>query len=146
MLSPAVCLQLIKGNTFAGTAFFSYGSFWVAFFISKFISTTPAGTGVPAFKGAFGVGETLIMAWWAVFTFCFFLCTLRKNGCLMTVFGTLTLTFALLAGGQWSTACLKGAGYVGWICGLSAIYTAFAEIWHENLGFMAPGLRPVRYL
>lgn len=86
------------------------------------------------------------MAWWSLFTFCFFMPTLRKNGCLMTVFGTLTITFALLAGGQWSPRCLKAAGYVGFICGCSAIYTAAAEIWHENLGFMAPGLRPVRFI
>lgn len=126
-------LQLIKGNTFAGTAFLSYGCFWLAFFINKFISTVPYSTGAPAFKAAssFVVGETLIMAWWSMFTFGFFVCTLRKNGCLMTVFGTLTITFALLAGGQWSKTCGKAAGYVGFICGSSAIYTAFAEIWHE---------------
>jgi succinate-acetate transporter protein len=136
--------QLIKGNTFAGTAFFSYGSFWVAYFVFRFISSTTGGV----FKGAssFEIGETLIMAWWSLFTFCFFVPTMRKNGCLMTVFGTLTLTFALLAGGQWNAACLKAAGYVGFICGCSAIYTAFAEIWHENLGIMAPGLRPVRFI
>lgn len=118
------------------------GSFWVAFFVSKFISTGPNAL----FKAAFGVGETLIMAWWALFTFGFFVATLRKNGCLMTVFGSLTLTFALLAGGQWNARCLKAAGYVGVFCGSSAIYTAFAEIWHENLGIMAPGLRPVRFI
>lgn len=137
-------MQLIKGNTFAGTAFFSYGSFWVAYFVLRFISSDPAAPAL--FKGSFQVGETLIMAWWSLFTFCLFIPTLRKNGCLMTVFGTLSLTFALLAGGQWSATCLKAAGYVGFICGCSAIYTAFAEIWHENLGIMAPGLRPVRFI
>lgn len=64
----------------------------------------------------------------------------------MTVFGTLTITFFLLAGAQWSKPCGTAAGYVGLVCGASAIYTAFAEIWHENLGIMAPGLRPVRFI
>lgn len=120
------------------------GSFWIAFFISKFIAASP--TSAQGFHGSFAVGETLIMAWWSLFTLCFFVATLRKNGCLMTVFGSLTITFALLAGGQWSPRCLKAAGYVGVFCGSSAIYTAFAEIWHENIGIMMPGLRPVRFI
>ncbi len=64
----------------------------------------------------------------------FFIPTLRKNGALMVVFGSLTCTFFLLAGGHWSESCDKAAGYVGFFCGCSAIYTAIAEIYHENLG------------
>lgn len=139
--------QLVKGNTFAGTAFFSYGAFWMAFFVMKYlIKTTAALGGTAAYSGHFQVGETLIMALWGVFTSLFFVPTLRKNGCLMFVFGSLTATFFLLAGGQWSKPCLTAAGYVGFVCGCSAIYTAFAEIWQESLGFNMPGLRPVRFI
>eukprot|EP00878_Enallax_costatus_P005573 GHUV01005846.1.p1 GENE.GHUV01005846.1~~GHUV01005846.1.p1 ORF type:complete len:218 (+),score=40.35 GHUV01005846.1:137-790(+) len=144
-------LQLIKGNTFAGTAFFSYGAFWMAFFVVKYITATAkaaalASNTLPAFVGTFAVGQTLIHCLWGVFTFGFFIPTLRKNGCLMTVFGTLFVTFFLLAGGVWSKPCSQAAGYVGFMCGCSAIYTAFAEIYHESLGIMLPGLRPVRFI
>jgi succinate-acetate transporter protein len=122
----------------------------VAFFVTKYLAATStlltgSAAGFPS-AAKYQVGETLIMAFWSLFTFCFFVPTLRKNGCLMTVFGTLTLTFALLAGGQWSARCNTAAGYVGFLCGCSAIYTAVAEIWHEDLGIMMPGLRPVRFI
>lgn len=138
--------ELIKGNTFAGTAFFSYGGFWMAFFLLNVLVKSNAET--KAFVGAdtFKVGETLFMCLWGFFTFGFFIPTLRKNGCLMTVFGSLTVTFFLLAGAQWSHSCHLAAGYVGFFCGCSAIYTAFAEIYQENLGLAMPGLRPVRFL
>lgn len=140
--------ELVKGNTFAGTAFFSYGAFWCAFFLLKFLVKTNAGLAAPAFTGAasFKVGETLVMVLWGLFTAGFFVPTLRKNGALMTVFGSLTLTFFLLAGGQWSKTCEKAAGYVGFGCGCSAIYTAFAELYQENLGITPPGLRPVHFI
>eukprot|EP00882_Tetradesmus_deserticola_P000109 GHRQ01000122.1.p1 GENE.GHRQ01000122.1~~GHRQ01000122.1.p1 ORF type:complete len:236 (+),score=41.43 GHRQ01000122.1:170-877(+) len=144
--------ELIKGNTFAGTAFFSYGAFWMAFFTNNVLTRNAAAAvasmpgATPAFFGSshFHVGATLIYCLWGLFTFCFFVPTLRKNGCLMTIFGSLTITFFLLAGAQWSKRVTTAAGYVGLFCGASAIYTAFAEIWHENLGILAPGLRPVR--
>lgn len=142
--------EMVKGNTFAATAFFSYGAFWMAWYVAQFVVKTAAvaGTAVPAFSGAkaFPVGETLIMVLWGVFTFLFWIPTLRKNGCLCTVFGTLWVTFLLLAGGQWSAACSQAAGYIGFVCGCSAIYTAFAEIYQENLGIMLPGLRPIRFI
>lgn len=129
-------LQMIKGNTFAATAFFSYGAFWMAWFTHQFTvkEAAAAAAAVPgataAFTGAktFVVGETLIMVLWGVFTFLFWIPTLRKNGCLCFVFGSLFITFFLLAGGQWSPACGQAAGYIGFLCGCSAIYTAFAEV------------------
>lgn len=145
-LLPTPPAQLIKGNTFAGTAFFSYGAFWCAFFLMKYLIKTTATLGAAAYSGHFQVGETLIMVLWGVFTSAFFVPTLRKNSCLMFVFGSLALTFFLLAGGQWSKPCLQAAGYFGFVCGCSAIYTAFAEIWQEALGFNMPGLAPVRFI
>jgi len=110
------------------------------------IKTTAVLGAAAAYSGHFQVGETLIMVLWGLFTTAFFVPTLRKNGCLMFVFGSLSVTFFLLAGGQWSKACLQAAGYVGFVCGCSAIYTAFAEIYEESLGIVAPGLKPVRFI
>jgi succinate-acetate transporter protein len=82
-------MQLIKGNTFAGTAFFSYGAFWMAFFVTNvLVATAPvnATTGVKVWlsSASFKAGQTLILGLWGLFTFGFFVPTLRKNGCLMT--------------------------------------------------------------
>lgn len=62
------------------------------------------------------------------------------------MFGSLSLTFWLLAGGIYNPVCNHAAGYFGAVCGLSAIYTAFAELWHESLGIQLPGLKPVRFI
>ena len=126
----------------------SFGTFWMAFFTQNVLVGFTAQTPVPPFVPAtnYHVGQTLMMALWAVFTAGFFLPALRKNACLITVFGTLSLTYALLAGGQWSSACATAASYVGLLCGASAIYTAFAELWQESLGVTMPGLRPVRLI
>lgn len=144
-------LELLKGNSFAGTAFFSYGSFWISWAfletmnrIHKGPSFAPADD--PAGMAGFLVGKCIMLATWGFFTFAFFIPTLRKNGCLMVVFGSLSCTFWLLAGGVFSTLCNQAAGYVGVFCGLSAIYTAFAEIWQESLNIRMPGLAPVRFI
>lgn len=144
LLSSVLQLQFIKGNTFAGTAFFSYGAFWMSWFLGNFLGRT--GNLAYSIPHDFRVGETLYLCLWGFFTFGFFIPTLRKNACLMTVFGSLTITFFLLAGGQWSPSCNKAAGYVGFFCGCSAIYTALAELYHENLAIVLPGLRPVRFI
>ena len=89
---------MAKGNTFAATAFTSYGCFWVAFALEKYLGASQSAV----FGSGDVVGGTMLDVLWAVFTFLFFVPTLRKNGCLMTVFGSLALTFALLAGGHWS--------------------------------------------
>jgi succinate-acetate transporter protein len=48
---------------------------------------------------------------------------------LQTIFFTLAVTFFLLCGGNYSTQCKTAAGYVGFFCGSSAIYTAIAELY-----------------
>ena len=45
-----------------------------------------------------------------------------------------------------STQCNQAAGYVGFLCGTSAIYTAFAMLYKEELGIMLPGMAPVRFI
>jgi succinate-acetate transporter protein len=119
----------------------------MAFAFTKYVVKTSAALGAgAAYSAHFRVGETLVMALWGLLTTLFFVPTLRKNGALMTVFGSLALTFFLLAGGQWSPAVMKAAGYVGAFCGSSAIYLAIAEIYQEALGLTLPGLRPIHLL
>jgi hypothetical protein len=81
---PPSPLQLLKGNTFAGSAFFSYGSFWASWAFFQTMARLHADSGFTPDAG-FKVGECILLATWGFFTFGFFVPTLRKNGCLMTV-------------------------------------------------------------
>lgn len=119
-----------KGNTFATTAFTSYGFFWLTLVaiwylpqISKVETITPMGFG-------------LYLSLWGFFTFCLFIGTLRLTCALKTVFATLTILFALLAISTFTgNACLHTvAGYVGIFCGFSAFYTAMAQVLNEVYG------------
>ncbi|EFJ46306.1 hypothetical protein VOLCADRAFT_93449 [Volvox carteri f. nagariensis] len=133
--------ELIKGNTFGGTAFASYGCFWMGWFLLEYLSYGNK-AGYPAAR----TGKTLWCALWAVLTAGFFVVTCRKNGCLMTIFSTLVITFSLLAGGVWNENCEQAAGYFGFFCGASAIYAAFVFLYKEELGISLPGVRPVAFI
>src|SRR6516165_11953870 len=79
-----------KGNTFATTAFISYGFFWlslVALLLLPKIDANWATTG-PAMAA--------YLAMWGLFTFGFFIASLRLSCALRVVFGTLTILFFLL--------------------------------------------------
>ena len=77
-----------KGNTFAATAFISYGFFWLlARGIGRFAKLGCTGTNLrPPISPC---GE--------LFTGVMFLGTFRLNRALQVVFGTLTILFFLLA-------------------------------------------------
>lgn len=62
------------------------------------------------------------------------------------VFASLAVTFFLLAGGQHNENVHTAAGYVGFFCGWSAIYTAVATLYHDELGITLPGITPTRYI
>lgn len=123
-----------KGNTFASTAFISYGFFWltlVALLVLPKIgwwdatdkNTTPATMGTYLF-------------FWGLFTLVMFIATIRLNHALQFVFGTLVILFFLLSYAEFSGNESIGtiAGYDGIICGLSAIYTGLAQVLNEVYG------------
>mmetsp|Transcript_17956 Transcript_17956/g.32789 ORF Transcript_17956/g.32789 Transcript_17956/m.32789 type:complete len:230 (-) Transcript_17956:432-1121(-) len=128
-------LELIKGNTFGGTAFASYGCFWMGWFMFNYLSMRFPEVGNP---GLAHKGKALYSGLWGLLTFGFFIITLRKNYCLVTIFSTLVVTFGLLAGGEYDARCLKAAGYWGGFCGLSAIYAGLAFMYKIN-GINMPG-------
>ncbi|GLC50388.1 hypothetical protein PLESTB_000373600 [Pleodorina starrii] len=134
-------LELIKGNTFGGTAFSSYGAFWMGWFLIEYLTTTRPDIFLPA-----RTGKTLLCGMWGFLALGFSVVTLRKNVCLVTTFCSLALTFWLLAGGVWNARCNQAAGYIGFFCGSSAIYTAFAFLYDAETGHKLPGVRPVNFL
>lgn len=123
-------LEYRKGNTFAFTAFTSYGVFWltlVGLIVAPrfgFVEKTPE-----AFMGWF-------LALWGIFTLALFIGTLNKNRALQVVFGSLVVLFALLAARDWTGSEAIGtiAGYEGIFCGASAIYLGLAEVVNEQFG------------
>jgi succinate-acetate transporter protein len=70
---------------------------------------------------------------WGIFTTCMFIGTLKLSHALQFVFGSLALLFFLLAigNGTGNASIIRIAGAEGIICGLSAIYTAIAQILNE---------------
>ena len=85
-----------KGNTFATTAFISYGFFWLSL-VAWLI--------LPKLDLAAATDETAMAAYlavWGMFTGVMFVGTLRLNRALQVVFGTLTVLFFLLAIGDFT--------------------------------------------
>ena len=120
-----------KGNTFAATAFISYGFFWISLVTLLLL---------PKWGLATAADETSMAAYlaiWGVFTGCMFVATLRLHRAGQVIFGTLTLLFFLLAYGDFtgaSPAFRHATGYEGIVCGLSAMYAAVAQVINESFG------------
>jgi succinate-acetate transporter protein len=119
-----------KGNTFGTTAFTSYGMFWLS--LVALVVMPMIGWGNPPESSA--MASYLFM--WGLFTAVMFVGTLKLNRALQFVFGSLALLFFLLALGDatGSTMIKHIAGYEGIICGLSAMYTALAQVLNEVYG------------
>ena len=120
-------MEWTKKNTFAMTAFTSYGLFWltlVALIVMPNLgwAQAPSTTAMAAY-----------LAMWGLFTGVMFIGTLKLNRALQFVFASLTILFFLLAIGKATGSALvtQIAGYEGIICGLSAIYTGLAQVLNE---------------
>ena len=128
-----------KGNTFATTAFISYGMFWLAFVALK---TLPA-LGLANAPSPKAAASFLFM--WGLFTLVMFIGTLRITKALQVVFGTLTILFFLLSIGDFTgnAGILHFAGFEGIICGFTAIYAALAQVLNEVYGKTVLPIGPV---
>ena len=121
-----------KGNTFATTAFISYGFFWLSLVTLIVLPKI-----IPALKPADETAMAAYLAIWGLFTAVMFLGTFRLNRALMVVFGTLTVLFILLAIGDYYSAgetFRHRTGYEGLLCGFAAIYTGLAQVLNELAG------------
>ena len=120
-----------KGNTFATTAFLSYGLFW--FSLVTLIILARLGWASPSNDTAMAA----YLAMWGLFTGVMFIATLRLNRALQVVFVTLTILFFLLAIGDYTNASVgfkQFTGYEGIFCGFSAIYAGLALVLNEIFG------------
>jgi uncharacterized protein len=129
-----------KGNTFATTAFLSYGLFW----FSLVVSIVLAKLGWATATNDIAMAAYLFM--WGLFTAVMFVGTLRLNVALQVVFGSLTILFFLLAIGDFTHASpgfKQFTGYEGIFCGFSAIYAGLAQVLNEVYGKVMLPLGPV---
>jgi len=130
-----------KGNTFATTAFISYGFFWLSL-VALLLLPGTGGTKAP--------DETAMAAYlamWGLLTAGLFVGTLKINRALQVVFATLVVLFFLLAIGDYTDAgpgFRHFTGFEGIVCGASAIYTGLAQVLNEVFGRTVLGIGPVR--
>lgn len=129
-----------KGNTFALTAFTSYGFFWLSLVLLIVLPKM----GLVEKPEESAMVAYLIM--WGLFTGVLLIGTLRLNRALQVVFATLTLLFFLLALSDYTgSATLKVlAGYEGIFCGFAAIYTGLAQVLNEVYGKTVAPIGPVK--
>jgi succinate-acetate transporter protein len=130
-----------KGNTFATTAFISYGLFW----LSLVALLVMAKLGWAAASNDKAMAAYLCM--WGLFTLVMFIGTLRLHVAGQIVFGSLTLLFFLLAYGDYANASAGFKHFTGWegiFCGFSAIYTGLAQVLNELYGKVVLPLGPVK--
>lgn len=129
-----------KGNTFGTLAFMSFGAFWLSL-VALLV--------MPAMGWGNAPQTSAMVAYlsiWGIFTAVMFIGTLKLNRALQFIFGSLALLFFLLAiADATGNAAIKLiAGLEGIICGLSAIYTALAQVLNEVYGKTIAPIWPVK--
>jgi succinate-acetate transporter protein len=100
--------------------------------------------GLVSFTPSSSLAAYLFM--WGLFTLLMFIGTLKLNGALMFVFGSLFILFFLLAAGNaWgNSSVITFAGYEGIVCGLSAMYTSIAQLLNEVYGRIVLPIFPAK--
>jgi succinate-acetate transporter protein len=119
-----------RGNTFAATAFSSYGAFWIAFwYLATHILPSAPAADVPSIVGTFLVG-------WCLFTFYMAIAALRVSGAVLLVFILLTIAFVLLTIGNYRSnqSFVHWGGYVGLATAAAAWYASFAGVANSTFG------------
>lgn len=121
-----------RGNTFAATAFSSYGAFWLSFYLLVVVFLPL----VPKTAGASDVSN--FIGWyllaWGIFTAYMFLASLAGAKAVQLVFFLLAATFILLAVGAFATSSgiTQVGGFVGLATAAAALYASFADVANAN--------------
>jgi len=122
-------MEFMKNNVFGATAFTAYGFFWLSLIV---IWTNPSAK----IAAADEKGMAFYLLLWGIFTAFMFIGTLKHNKATQFVFLTLAILFFLLSIGDFTgSAAIKiAAGWVGIVCGASAMYNSLAQIVNNEYG------------
>lgn len=114
-------------NTFAATAFSTYGAFWLSLAVGALTKTLVVGS----------VGFSWYLLIWGILTFVYLIAALKTNGALIAVLFVLTLTYLALAIGGFaaSKTWIGIGGWIGIITAIVAEYTALADLLAEGTSF-----------
>ncbi len=136
-------MEYRRGNTFGTAAFSSYGLFWWSLVILLLLPESTLFDGIPAPTGG-AMAAYFFM--WGLFTFVMFFGTLKVNRAIQFVFLSLAILFFLLTVRNLtgSAAIATITRYEGVVCGLSAVYTALAEVLNEVYGKTVLPLFPTK--
>ena len=121
--------EMKQGNTFAGTAFIAYGSFWWSLVYIWFNPADKMGS-------ADGKSMGFYLLIWGVFSLFMYIGTLKHKRGIQITFLTLTILFLGLAVYDFSGVAVIGviSGIIGIFCGASAFYNAVAQVLKEEYG------------
>ncbi|MEM0359126.1 MAG: acetate uptake transporter [Candidatus Hadarchaeales archaeon] len=124
-----------RGEMFAATAFSAYGSFWEVLAFYWLLRTI----GIATSASSRALASFMIV--WGMFSFFMWILTFKHSWNLVFVFGTLWLTFFLLAAHaiRGAEVLLRWAGYFGLVCGILAMWAAFCAIFFDHTGKELPG-------
>jgi succinate-acetate transporter protein len=123
-------LEYLEGNTFGTVAFLSYGAFW--WWFGLFLLLQLNGWIPEVSTAAFG----MVLVGWGIFTTYMWIATFKLNWALWVVFGLAVVTFFTLgiADIMGNSGLAEIGGWIGILLGLSALYTAAAEVINWSFG------------
>ncbi|KAK0200051.1 Gpr1 family protein [Desarmillaria ectypa] len=125
-----------RGNTFGGTAFSSYGAFWMSY-ATIFIPNSGIIEAYGTDKSELSSALAVYLFAWMIVTVLFFITSLRKSASFIALFGCLSVTFLLLACSELSassgkatisTHLAKSGGAFGIVTAFIAYYVGLSEL------------------
>jgi succinate-acetate transporter protein len=118
------------GNTFGGTAFTSYGAFWLSYwaFVQFYAKDVPA--------SAAGHAVGLFLIAWGIFTAYMFVASLRTSAAVALVLFLLAVTYIVLGIGNAGahSGIVKAGGWLGLATAVAAWYASFAQVTNATFG------------
>ena len=126
-------LEYKAGNTFGMVAFTSYGLFWWWFALLQW------SIGAGWLKPPSAAGGATVLLMWGIFTGLMWIVTFWTSKAVWSIFLLLTITFFLLAWGDFgysigSVTCGMIGGYFGLATGIDAMLVAFFELLNATAG------------
>jgi len=120
--------EFARGNTFAATAFTSYGAFWLSFW---WLETNPS---VVQQAGPTGVGAYLLA--WAIFTGYMTVAAVKTTRVTLAMFALFTVTLITLSIGAFTGlgGISQAGGWVGLATALAAWYGSAAVVVNTSWG------------